>query len=298
MQEDNRQWQGRTDGGNFGLKFLLWILKYIPLCIAYSFVALALPFYLLCRPKSRNAIYSYFHKQLSYPKGKAVFYTWAQHFVFGQILMDKLAVLSNKNIKFSFASEGVEEFYKLLEKKEGYMLFGAHVGNFEIAGYLLKQDVKRINSIAFGGEEEILQQYRKRKFKETNVRVLTVTDDMSHLFSLNSAIDNGEIISLTCDRSAGSEKSIKCNFLGEPAKFPVGPFALAITKNVEVLSLFIMKEKRKNYRIFVKNITVHQENINKKEKIQQLATNYIKELEKVVKLYPTQWFNFYDFWKN
>jgi len=73
MQEDNRQWQGRTDGGNFGLKFLLWILKYIPLCIAYSFVALALPFYLLCRPKSRNAIYSYFHKQLSYPKGKAVF---------------------------------------------------------------------------------------------------------------------------------------------------------------------------------------------------------------------------------
>ena len=142
-----------------------------------------------------------------------------------------------------------------------------------------------------------MQQYRKRKFKETNVRVLTVTDDMSHLFSLNSAIDNGEIISLTCDRSAGSEKSIKCNFLGEPAKFPVGPFALATTKNVEVLSLFIMKEKRKNYRIFVKNITVHQENINKKEKIQQLARNYIKELEKVVKLYPTQWFNFYDFGK-
>lgn len=298
MQEANRQWQGRTDGGNFGLKFLLSVLRYIPLFVAYSFVALALPFYLLCRPKSRNAIYSYFHKQLNFTKRKAICYTWLQHFVFGQILMDKLAVLSNKNITFSFTSEGVEEFYRLLEKKEGYMMFGAHVGNFEIAGYLLKQDKKRINSVAFAGEEEILQQYRKRKFDETNVRVLTVSDDMTHLFSLNSAIDNGEIISLTCDRSAGSEKSITCNFLGEIANFPMGPFALAATKEVEVLTLFIMKEKKKNYRIFVKNITVHQQNIEKKEKIQQLTANYVKELEKIVKLYPTQWFNFYDFWKN
>jgi predicted LPLAT superfamily acyltransferase len=32
-------------------------------------------------------------------------------------------------------------------------------------------------------------------------------------------------------------------------------------------------------------------------KISNLAKLYVKELENIVKQYPEQWFNFYEFWK-
>jgi predicted LPLAT superfamily acyltransferase len=35
----------------------------------------------------------------------------------------------------------------------------------------------------------------------------------------------------------------------------------------------------------------------KQERIQALADAYARRLEEVVRLYPDQWYNFYDFWK-
>ncbi|MFC2621771.1 MAG: lipid A biosynthesis acyltransferase, partial [Prevotella denticola] len=33
-----------------------------------------------------------------------------------------------------------------------------------------------------------------------------------------------------------------------------------------------------------------------RQQMQQLADSYVKELERRVRQYPLQWFNFHDFW--
>ena len=35
---------------------------------------------------------------------------------------------------------------------------------------------------------------------------------------------------------------------------------------------------------------------SEKEQIRQLSQAYVAELEKRIKEYPTQWYNFFDFW--
>ena len=40
-----------------------------------------------------------------------------------------------------------------------------------------------------------------------------------------------------------------------------------------------------------------QEHATRQEQINQIASGYVKELERVVRLYPTQWYNYFDFWK-
>jgi predicted LPLAT superfamily acyltransferase len=91
------------------------------------------------------------------------------------------------------------------------------------------------------------------------------------------------------DRIFGSPRSVECNFLGATAKFPLGPFAVASQKEVPMLAVFVMKNGVKSYRIFVHRI---QGNTR-----QELCRSFAAELEKTVTQYPTQWFNFYNFWK-
>ena len=37
-------------------------------------------------------------------------------------------------------------------------------------------------------------------------------------------------------------------------------------------------------------------NASKREQLQQLAQSFASNLEDIVRLYPTQWYNYYDFW--
>ena len=45
---------------------------------------------------------------------------------------------------------------------------------------------------------------------------------MGHLFEINAALANGEVVSMPSDRVFGSDKHLAIDFLGEKAKFPYG----------------------------------------------------------------------------
>jgi len=186
---------------------------------------------------------------------------------------------------------------------------GAHVGNFEIVGYMLNSKMKRVNALIYAGETAEMQKNRSKIFNNNNINLIPVLNDMSHFFTINAALQNGEIVSMPCDRNHGSTKSVECNFLNGKADFPVGAFALAASFEVDALAIFAIKISAKKYKIFLKpicdnkicdNQTLQIANrtiANRKLQIANLANSYVKELENIVKQYPEQWFNFYEFWK-
>jgi predicted LPLAT superfamily acyltransferase len=126
--------------------------------------------------------------------------------------------------------------------------------------------------------------------------MVTVKEDLSHLFTLNAAFDNGDIISMMADRVFGSQKTVDCQFLSKTAHFPAGPFSLAVKKKAPVLAVFVMKEGFKKYRIIIKRIP-YDTSAEKEKQITELAQNFVSMLEEILRQYPTQWFNYYDFWK-
>jgi predicted LPLAT superfamily acyltransferase len=126
--------------------------------------------------------------------------------------------------------------------------------------------------------------------------MVPVKDDLSHLFALNAAIDNGDIVSMPADRFFGSQKSVECQFFGAKANFPLGGFALAVQKEVSVLAIFVMKEGLKKYRVCLHKLVCDRQ-ASKREQMAQLAQSFAECLETVVRSYPTQWFNYFDFWQ-
>ena len=66
-------------------------------------------------------------------------------------------------------------------------------------------------------------------------------------------------------------------------------------KEQDVLAVNVMKVSAKYYKVYVKRLS-YDKQASRKEQMQQLTDSYVKELERKVRQYPLQWFNFYDFW--
>jgi len=211
--------------------------------------------------------------------------------------MDRFAVYANQKNIFRIDNPDNDIFLAMLDDPQGCIMAGSHIGNPELCGYLLKQKKKRINSLIFGGEAKEVQKNRSKILEDNNVRLIPVSDDMSHIFYINEALSNGEIVSMPCDRNFGSDKCVACDFLNGEADFPIGAFVLAIQYNVPVLALFALKISASLYRIHVTSIPFPPNSLSKREQINEMTRTFVRELERITQLYPEQWFNFYKFWK-
>ena len=294
-----KHWKGITGGSSLGQKALLILFCFVNVTVGYVFLTFVVPFYMLFGRKGYLSIYKYFRQHHSYSPLKAFFKTYHNHFVFGQCMLDRFAVYAGKKNFFRIKLTGNDEFNRLLDQDKGFIIASSHVGNFELSGYLLKQDKKHINALVFGGETKDVMDNRLRVLKINNISVIPVLNDMSHIFTIHEALSAGEIVSMPCDRIYGSSKSVECDFLSGKADFPVGGFMLAAHFDIPVVSIFVIKESVSMYHIYVKPISFdNSTKISKQEKAESLTREFVKELESTVRKHPEQWFNFYEFWKS
>lgn len=288
-------WKGTTKGGSFGQRSLACLVRVFGLRIMYFLMAFAIPFFVIFNTKERNAIVKYYHNILGFSKLASFFKTFKNNFLFGKMMLDRLALMANKN-KFSIKIVNEELFNNLCDNEKGFMIASAHIGNFELAGYALHQDKKRINSVIFGGESPEIQERRLKMLERNNITGISASNDMSHIFIIKNALDKGEIVSMPCDRMLGSNKNVTVNLLGKETSLPMGPFIIANHSDVKMICIFIMREKTWNYTVYVKELCVS-DNLNIRSRTEQLAKSFALEIDEILRKYPDQWFNFYDFWK-
>jgi predicted LPLAT superfamily acyltransferase len=297
MVKKGQDWEGVTGGHTFGQKALKILFSAVNVRVGYFFLIFIIPFYMLFRRKGYMAIYRYFREQHGYTPLKSFWKTYQNHFIFGQTLLDRFAVYANQKDVFRVDNPDNDLFLAMLDDPRGCVIAGSHIGNPELCGYLLSQQKKRINSLIFGGEAREVQKNRSRILTDNNVRLIPVSEDLSHIFYINEALSNGEIVSMPCDRTFGSGKCVECDFLTGKADFPVGAFVLAIQYKAPVLALFVLKISASLYRIHVKFIPYPSDSLSKREQINAMTKSFVGELERITKMYPEQWFNFYNFWK-
>jgi predicted LPLAT superfamily acyltransferase len=294
MAKKARQWKGTTGGYTFGQKALKITFSVINVRVGYAILLLAVPVYMLKNHKEYLSIYHYFRKQHHYSIFKSFYKTFVNHLLFGQMMFDRFAVYAGRK-KFKIENTDNEIFMQLLDQPSGFIMASSHIGNPELCGYLLRQDRKRINGLIFAGEKAEVQKNRTAALENNNVRMIPISEDMSHIFMINDALNNGEIVTMACDRMFRSDKSLECEFLNGKAKFPIGAFVLAVQFQVPVLVIFAPKLTTTLYKIHISKINVPDTG-HKKDKINSMARSYIVLLEDIVRKYPEQWFNFYEFW--
>ncbi len=289
---EHSQWSGKTDGLPWMQKSLVVMLRFLPMWLLYGIMALVLPFYMIFG-KGFRATFVYYRNAFHSGCFKSCLYVYKNYFQFGQVVLDRFAYYAGK--KFRITVDGMELFREMERRPEGFVTFSAHVGNYEMAGYALATELKTMNALVYAQESEVVMNNRKSQFDSHRIRMVPVAPDMSHLFALNAALDEGNIVSVPVDRIYGSQKCAEIPFFGRMAKFPLGGFALAAQKGVDALSIFVMKESYCAYHVYVQPVG-YDKAAPRQERAMQLGRNYVAQLERILKIYPTQWYNYFDLW--
>lgn len=288
-----RAWQGRTDGTGWMHSSLVAVMRFVPLRLMYGFAALfVIPFYFLFS-KGYKPMYHFFRQRMAYSPARSFAWTYRNFRRFSQVILDRFYMYAGG--KFEFEIDNYHLYQQLADSEPGFLILSAHVGNYEAAGYTLVASKKRYNALVFAGEAESVMQNRQKMFDETNIRMIPVKEDMSHVFLLNSALCDGESVSIPSDRVVPGQKTVACDFFGASANFPLGPFAIAAKRDIAVLSIQVMKESAKKYHIFIEQLENQGSSLC--EKADNLAQQYADHIEKVVRKYPEQWFNYFEFWQ-
>lgn len=292
LKHDN--WVGTTYGNGWMHKWLIRFLKVINVRLLYMFAfVFIVPPTMIINSKARKVTYQFYRKRFGYGILKSCWMTYKNHCAFSQVVIDKFAMYAGK--KFKITIDGYDQFLRLADKPSGFVQLSSHIGNYEIAGYSLPVKNKRFNALVFGGEKESVMSNRSRLFDVNNIRMIPMMADMSHLFVINQALSDGEILSMPADRIFGSQKSFSLNFLGAKAKFPQGPFLLAAMRDVPMLFVSVMKTAATKYHISVRKIDGNIKD-TVRTKAKDLATQYVVLLEDTVRTHPAQWYNYFDFW--
>jgi predicted LPLAT superfamily acyltransferase len=297
-----QKWQGKSSGGVLGYKIFVFLLNTFGLSFSYFFLRFIALFYFFFS-KSNKKVYRYFKSVQHYSGFKAIISVYKNYYIFGQTLLDKFAILSGVKTNFTVQRDGQENLVNIHNQKQGCLLISAHMGNWEIAGQLLNlYDNLKFNMLVYDNEAEQMKKYMDSILKEKRINLIEIRDnDISYLVELHRAFGKQEWLVMHGDRFRDGAPFIEKEFLGKKAKFPAGPFILAAKFGVPVLFSFCFKENNKVYQLYAKPGIQLKKSRSEEETqaaIKLLSDAYIQTLEEMVKKYPLQWFNFYDFWEN
>jgi predicted LPLAT superfamily acyltransferase len=277
---------------------MMLFLRYIGITPLYGFLKIIVPFYMLFLRKNRLAVEAYLKRMGSTSGWNLFCRTYRNHYYFAQAMVDRFALFVDLQHRYQVRISGNEELLKVLKSNKGAILAGAHVGNMEMAGYFFDHSEKRFHGIVFGAEAKFITGQRITTLAKHQMNMIPVTSDMSHVFMLHQALALGECVTLHCDRTILGKKQMEVAFLGDPALFPTGAFQMALRMDVPVLAIFMMREKSKHYHIMIRNLSHLLPNEGTQaEKLNAYVCHYVSMLEEVLKQYPEQWYNYFDFWK-
>jgi predicted LPLAT superfamily acyltransferase len=289
-------WHGKSKGTPLGYRIFVWVLKTFGVLPAYSLLRFVVLYYFFFSYKASRQIYRLYRRKLGYSRFSSIIKLYKNYFLLGQGIIDKVVLMSGIKNKFSFEFDGEENLRKIAALKKGGILLSAHIGNWDVAGHLFKRLDSRINIVLYDGEHEQIKQYLEGVTGKRNMSIIVIKNDLSHIYKISEALSNNELVCMHADRFLEGNKTLTASFLGEPARFPMGPFLLASKFKVPVSYVFAVKESNLHYHLFASQIKDYTA-VAKNDIMPQMLTEYVNEIEKKVKQYPEQWFNYYDFWE-
>ena len=289
-------WQGKSRGNKTGYSIFVWVLRNFGVLPAYFLLRFVVAYFFLFSLKTSRHLFRFYYRTLGFGFLKSIAYLYKNYFKLGQSLVDKVVVMSGIKNKFTFNFEGEDNLHKIAGMQRGGILLSAHIGNWDIAGHLLKRLDTKINIVIFDGEYQKIKAYLNSVTGQPAVNVIVIKNDLSHIYAISDAFKNNELVCMHADRFLEGNKTLTADFCGSKARFPMGPFLLADKFNVPVSFVFAVKESNLHYHFFASELKEYNQ-LPKQNRMQQMLSDYAAEMENKVKRYPDQWFNYYNFWQ-
>lgn len=284
-------WSGKSYGGYWGTLSFLALLK-IGLLPAYFLLAFVAAFFVLFRRGAVAPIADYLARISGRRVRGVSLAAYKSVFSFGMSILDRTAYFAGcGSIKVD--DEGAEKIAEARAKGRGVLILASHTGGWAIASGEL---AAKFPDAAIVGADRERAEIRKLVDSSRARTAPETLSDFSDGFSpvaVYAALRAGRIAAMHADRDAGG-RTAAARFLGAEVRSPSAPYACAWRAGAEVLQIFCFRESLFRYRIFCERIDLS-ECSSADKAAESGAAQFFSNLEGVLRRYPRQWYNFYDF---
>lgn len=292
-------WKQRREGGGL---FALRLLRAVSLRGGRRLARLLLHpitlYFLLRRGEERRDSRAYLGRVLGRP---ARLRDVARHIhTFASTILDRVFLLGGDMARFDIRVSGLESLHAMLDRGQGVLVFGSHLGSFEVLRVLGRQRPEQtIRVVLDKGHSPAVTQLLDALNPEIAASVIDAGQDgPAIMFEIQKAVSEGALVALLVDRIQPGEASVEVPFLGSPAAFPVAPWLLAAVLHVPVQLAFGLYRGGNRYDLVFEHFSDGLA-IPRRERtaaVPALIARYVARLEHHVRDAPFNWFNFYDFW--
>ncbi len=294
------EWKRRREGGGrFAIGLIRWIGSRFGRAPARLLLYPITAYFLLRRHGERRDSRAFLSRAFGRP---ATLPEVARHIhTFAATILDRLYLLSESTRRFEVAVSGVETLHRHLDAGRGVLLFGSHLGSFEVLRVLSRQRPEyRIRVVLDRAHGRATTELLDALNPEIAATVIDAGQDgPSIALAVGEALAQGAMVALLVDRSHDGGQTEEVVFFGEPAGFPVAPWMMAAVLKVPVMLAFGLYRGGNRYDLvfepFSEGIALPR--AQRRQGVAALIQRYAARLEHHARDAPYNWFNFYDFWK-
>ncbi len=298
----NDSWKETQDRGSpWLIDLIIWIILNLGRTIGRLFL-FPIVLYFVLNSSTRKFSKKYLQRNFELAgKNKPGFINFYNHYYsFANMLLDRVFFLTGNTQKFEITLHNESLISDLMEQGKGAVLLGSHLGNFDALRALAnnRSNVK-IRALMYDNDQQNINRAFEKLNPELKKDVIHIgTPDA--MLRVQEDIEKGYVIGMLADRIEQDDRSVTCQFMGEPVKLPTGPLIVSYLLKAPVILCFALHRGANQYDVYFHKLRdkIDLPRQNRELELQKLMQDYADVLEKHALKYPYNWYNFYDFWQD
>ena len=190
--------------------------------------------------------------------------------------------------------QGAERLREMLRPDRGAVLATGHLGGWQLGPMLLDRHGFPPVTVVMTEEPDRQTQQLVSSLRDGKTRIAYPGRSALLSLELRASLRRGELVAFQMDRPS-DEAGLRVPFAGGEATFATGPALLARTCDVPVVPVFFPVEGN-TLNIIVEPPLRAPRTDDRDGDIRRLTQDLARVYEGMIRRYPEQWFNFYDFW--
>jgi predicted LPLAT superfamily acyltransferase len=209
-------------------------------------------------------------------------------------------MLAGRHALFEVSLEGEALIREVVAQGEGALLFGAHMGSFEVLRAIGERQPGLAVAMAMYEDNARKLNAVMAAAKVRNPPEIIALGHVDAMLRIRERLDHGALVGVLADRTLGDEAVLPVDFLGATAWLPLGPMrAAALLKRRVVFMLGLYRGGDRYHVIFEHLADFSQGTLaGRAAAIEAGVRRYGALLEQHCRSDPYNWFNFFDFWAN
>ena len=313
------RWAAKAERGSaLALRMLIRMVRALGPRTTRLLVHPIAAYFLLTDRETRRASRAYFARLASLPEGMAALGhapgladVYRQLVEFSISIFDRMCVWAGETDGFELIHRGNDHFSHLPDVegeganalgKCGTLIAGAHLGTFDMMRAVSLAEGVPVRAVMYSANAETINAFFSALNPGLGADLIHIRPgDVGASFEIRSAVAKGWFVVIMGDRvgiAPGSTHTVP--FLGTPARFPEGPFALAALIGCPLMVATSVRTGPFQYRVDSEPLYGggRVPRRDREKVVHEMIERYAAYLERACLRTPHQWFNFFDFWND